>query len=64
MTRRIEILGAAAVFSTAVGQAHAADPTPGYPEPVIHWVVQKGETCDTIAKAVYGNAKHVPLLGR
>ena len=48
----------------AVGLARAADPTPGYPEPVIHWVVQKGETCETIAKAVYGAPKHVALLGR
>ncbi len=46
------------------GRVHAADPTPGYPEPVIHWVVQKGETCETIAKAVYGAPKHVALLGR
>ncbi|MCC6647967.1 MAG: FecR domain-containing protein [Polyangiaceae bacterium] len=48
----------------AAASARGADPTPGYPEPVIHWVVQKGETCETIAKAVYGAPKHVALLGR
>lgn len=44
--------------------ASAAEPTPGYPEPVIQWGVQKGETCDDIAKVTYGSAKHVGLLHR
>ncbi|AKT43914.1 uncharacterized protein CMC5_081510 [Chondromyces crocatus] len=44
--------------------ASAAEPTAGYPEPVIQWGVQKGETCDDIAKVVYGSAKHVALLHR
>lgn len=48
----------------AASAAHAADPTPGYPEPVLHWVIQKGETCEAIATAVYGSAKHTALLGR
>jgi len=46
------------------GRASAAEPTPGYPEAVIQWGVQKGETCDQIAKVVYGSAKHARLLHR
>jgi FecR protein len=44
--------------------ARAAGPTPGYPEAVVQWGVQKGDTCEDIAKALYGSAKHVPLIGR
>ncbi len=33
------------------GRAH-----PRLPEPVVQWGVQKGETCDDIAKALYGSA--------
>jgi hypothetical protein len=46
------------------GEASAAEPTPGFPEPVVQWGVQKGETCDDIAKALYGSAKHAGLLSR
>src|SRR4051812_16856340 len=45
-------------------EARAAGPTPGFPEPVVQWGVQKGETCDDIAKALYGSAKHAGLLNR
>ncbi|MFO0587422.1 MAG: hypothetical protein U0441_07780 [Polyangiaceae bacterium] len=38
--------------------------TPGYPEPVVQWGVQKDETCEDIAKAVYGSAKHAALVLR
>lgn len=41
-----------------------ARPTPGYPEPVVQWGVQKGETCEDISKALYGSPKHVTLLHR
>jgi hypothetical protein len=46
--------------------AEAADPaaTPGYPEPVVQWGVQKDETCEDVAKAVYGSAKHAALVLR
>jgi hypothetical protein len=46
------------------GAAFAAEPTPGYPEAVIQWGVQKGETCDDIAKVVYGSPMHAGLLHR
>ncbi|MBK8251624.1 MAG: FecR domain-containing protein [Polyangiaceae bacterium] len=38
--------------------------TPGYPEPVVQWGVQKDETCEDVAKAVYGSAKHASLVLR
>ncbi|MEP7120545.1 MAG: hypothetical protein ABJE95_06540 [Byssovorax sp.] len=53
-----------ALAGTFAGQARAAGPTPGFPEPVVQWGVQKGETCDDVAKALYGSAKHVGLLSR
>src|SRR3954471_13047217 len=53
-----------ALASASAGAARAAEPTPGFPEPVVQWGVQKGETCDDVAKALYGSAKHVGLLNR
>lgn len=44
--------------------ALAAPPTPGFPEPVVQWGVQKGETCEDIAKALYGSPKHAALIQR
>jgi hypothetical protein len=44
--------------------ARAAEPTPGFPEPVVQWGIQKGETCDDIARTLYGSTKHVGLLNR
>lgn len=43
-----------------------ADPVlaPGFVEPIVQWGVQKGETCEDIAKTLYGSATHVPLIGR
>jgi hypothetical protein len=54
---------AALVASTGSGAARA-DAPPGYPEPVIQWGVQKGESCEDIAKAAYGDAKHAALVMR
>ena len=45
-------------------QAEELPTTPGYPERVLQWTVQPGETCDSLAKALYGSVKHVPLLLR
>ncbi|WP_437280513.1 FecR domain-containing protein [Sorangium sp. So ce375] len=42
----------------------AREPTPGYPEAVIQWGVQRGETCDDIAAVVYGSPKHAALIQR
>ncbi|MDI3290121.1 FecR domain-containing protein [Polyangium sp. 15x6] len=41
-----------------------APPPPGFLEPIVHWGVQKGETCEDIAKVMYGAAAHVPLVSR
>jgi hypothetical protein len=43
--------------------AHAQQ-TPGYPERVLQWTVQPGETCADIATSLYGSAQHVALLER
>lgn len=48
----------------AATSARAAGPTAGYPEAVVQWGVQKGETCEDISKALYGSPKHVGLLYR
>ena len=55
-------VAAALVASPVLADAPAA--TPGYPEPVVQWGVQKDETCEDIAKAVYGSAKHAALVLR
>ena len=44
--------------------AHAEGPTPGFPEAVVHWVVQPGETCEAISTALYGAPTHTTLLSR
>ncbi len=38
--------------------------TDGYPERVIQWMVEDGETCADIADALYGDAKHQSLVAR
>jgi hypothetical protein len=60
---RFSLLIAPALLAAAPF-ARAADPTPGFAEPIIHWGVQKGETCEDIARVMYGSVQHVPLLGR
>lgn len=50
--------------SLGVRAAAAAPNTPGFPEPVVQWGVQKGETCDDIARALYGSPRWAVLLQR
>lgn len=38
--------------------------TPGYPEKVVQWTVKSGESCEDIAKAMYGSATHKGLIQR
>ena len=40
------------------------DATPGFPEKIVQWGVQDGETCEDVATAMYGSAQHVRLLLR
>jgi hypothetical protein len=45
--------------------AMAADPSGvGYPEPVVHWLVEPGETCADVAVALYESERHVTLIHR
>lgn len=53
-----------AVAGVFAREARAAGPTPGFPEPVVQWGVQKGETCADIARALYGSPQHIRLLDR
>ncbi len=63
--RKFARAATSALFTLGLsGAAWAADPTPGFPEPVVQWGVQKGETCEDIARALYGDAKHAVLLQR
>jgi hypothetical protein len=50
------VLGARVAFATP--------PTPGFPEPVVQWGVQKGETCEDIARTLWGSPKLAPLVQR
>ena len=64
-TRGLHWMFAAA--TTLISNASFADEPSNksaFPEEVIQWGVQKGESCEDIAKAVYGNVKHTPLLLR
>ena len=54
----------AALVASSPFESARADAPPGYPEPVIQWGVQKDETCEDIAKAAYGDAKHAALVMR
>ncbi|WP_437869785.1 FecR domain-containing protein [Sorangium sp. So ce363] len=54
----------AAIHVGYVGVSSAGEPTPGYPEAVIQWGVQAGETCDDIAAVLYGSSKHAGLIQR
>lgn len=44
--------------------AAAADPPPGFLEAVVQWGVQKGETCEDIARVMYGSPTHAGLVLR
>lgn len=65
MRQHVWTMTFAAAATLAWGRAAAAqEPTPGYPEAVVQWGVQKRETCEDIAKTMYGSTQHVPLLLR
>lgn len=54
----------ALLLAPAGALAESPAATPGYSEPVVQWGVQKDETCEDIAKALYGSAKHATLALR
>lgn len=61
-TQAFFLLTAGAVV--APGAAAQQAPTPGFPEAVVQWGAQKGETCADIANAIYGSPKFAHLLLR
>ncbi len=54
----------AVLFVTSSVRGQSLDTTEGYPEKVIQWMVEEGETCADIAEALYGDARHAYLLSR
>ena len=51
--------------STGVASAQAPPAaTPNFPEPIIHFTVQSGQTCEDVANAVYKTPRHINLLHR
>ena len=46
------------------GQQARAQGTGGYPEKIVQWGVQPGETCADISKALYGSAQHIAMVLR
>lgn len=55
----VALLAAALAPRVALAQA-----PPGYPEAIVQWGVQRGDTCEGIASSVYGNAKRIDLVLR
>jgi len=54
----------ASVLPLTTATAYAASSSSSYPEPVVHWVVQKGESCAGISDSLYGSPQHTALLHR
>ncbi|RYE83234.1 MAG: hypothetical protein EOO75_19585, partial [Myxococcales bacterium] len=64
MRRLPSLCGPLFVLVHAGTAAADAPTTPGYPEPVVQWGTQPGETCADIASALYGSPKYAHLLLR
>jgi len=63
MRRGTAVLALSCALWPALAAADSPPP-PGFIEPIVHWGVQKGETCEDIAKVMYGSVQHVPLVTR
>jgi hypothetical protein len=61
--KRVPFVSLLLAFACTTMIAHAQQ-TPGYPERVLQWTVQPGETCADIATSLYGSARHADLLLR
>ena len=58
-------LGLSALPGVSLAQPKAgAASTPDFPEPIVQWGVQRGDTCESIAKILYGSAQHAALVRR
>lgn len=66
MKRATLLLALVAFLGAALAprRTRADDASSSFPEPVIQWGVQKGESCEDIARAVYGSVKHRNLVTR
>jgi FecR protein len=64
MARRSGIALAVLAVTALSVPARGDDATPGYPERVLQWTTKNGESCDDIAAALYGDAKHRALVER
>ena len=62
--RRLALAVTVGVASLLAGGVASAQHPGGYPEEVIQWGVQPGTTCEDIARALYGDARHAGLLRR
>lgn len=53
-------------LSVALPDGALAQPkaTPDFPEPIVQWGVQRGDTCESIAKILYGSTQHAALVQR
>lgn len=59
------VLLASVVVLLGVSAAGAKeDEKLGYPEPVLHWLVEPGETCAAVSQALYESAQHIDLIHR
>ncbi|MEM1030390.1 MAG: hypothetical protein AAGN82_08570 [Myxococcota bacterium] len=61
--RRVGLAHVVVGWSTMAAPA-AAQTTPGYPEKVVQWTVQAGESCADVARAMYGSAGRTDLVLR
>lgn len=57
----LALLGAALAIARG---ASADQATKGFLEPIVHWTVQQGDTCEHIAEVVYGSRKQTAMLLR
>lgn len=58
---------AVGLFALVAGAAPASAqqaPSSDYPEPVLQWIVEEGETCSDVSQALYGGRQYVALLFR
>lgn len=58
------LLIATAVLLVARAASAREDEKLGYPEPVLHWIVEPGETCAAVSQALYDSTQHVELIHR
>ncbi len=61
---RTAVMALVGVLLVAAASAAGDGEGLGYPEPVIHWLVEPGETCVDVALSLYESERHVDLIQR